>query len=236
MAKKKVVIVIVEGISDERAISSIRKYVRDTFGVFIHLTHGDVFSDNSYRKGIKAVVGDQVQKVMQQYKYTKNEILAVIQVADTDGAFINDDLVIVDENIGESKKYFCNSIKVSSQKKAINIQQRNKVKAAKLKTMYPTLKVQKSINYHLLYFSCNLDHVIHGEMNLNDKEKEPKAKEFDKKYKGKPKDFVDFFKKEAFAVKGTKRETWEFIQRDNNSLKQYSNFHLIFDILDDLME
>lgn len=33
MAKKKVGIVIVEGVSDERALSSIRKYVQEDFGI-----------------------------------------------------------------------------------------------------------------------------------------------------------------------------------------------------------
>ncbi|QOK25896.1 hypothetical protein IIE26_19770 [Cytobacillus oceanisediminis] len=236
MAKKKVVILIVEGVSDERAISSIRKYVKESFGIYIHLTHGDVFSDTLNRKGIKAVVGDQVQKVMQQYKYTKNEILAVIQVTDTDGAFIPDEFVIIDENIGDKKLYCCDSIKVPNQQSAINIKQRNKIKASNLRTMYSTLKVQKTIDYYLLYFSCNLDHIIHDEMNLDNTEKDPKAREFDKKYKQKPNDFMEFFKNGTFVVQGSNKETWDFIQEGKNSLGQYSNFHLIFDILDKLIE
>ncbi|MCM3217779.1 hypothetical protein M3612_25240 [Niallia taxi] len=236
MAEKKVVILIVEGVSDERTISSIRKYVKESFGVHIHLTHGDVFTDTSTRKGIKAVVGDQVTKVMQQYKYDKKDILSVIHITDTDGTFIKDDLVIIDENISE-KKYHIDSIKVPNQQSAVNIKQRNKLKASKIKTMYTATKIlSNTLDYYLLYFSCNLDHVIHNEMNLDDKEKVPKAREFEKRYKQKPNDFMEFFKDGTFAVTGSYNETWQFIQKDKNSLERYSNFHLIFNILDKLTE
>lgn len=236
MAKKNVVILIVEGISDERAISSIRKYVKDTFGIRIHLTHGDIFSDNKKRKSIKARVGDEVKKVMQQYKYDKNDILAVIQITDTDGVFINDDCILIDESFGGELAYQSESIQVSNQHKVIDIKSRNKVKASNLKIMYSTQKVQKSLDYYLLYFSCNLDHVLHNERNLGEKEKAPKAIDFEKKFKNRPNDFMEFFKSGSFAVNGTLLESWEFIQESNNSLKKYSNFHLIFDILNTLIK
>lgn len=231
MAKKNIVILIVEGISEERALSSVRKYVKDTFGIQIHLTHGDIFSDNTKKKGIKALVGDQVIKVMEQYKYTKEEILAVIQVTDTDGVFITDECIVLDEMIENNVVYHSNSIKVSNQSTVKKIQERNKFKATNLKIMHSTSKVQKNLDYYLLYFSCNLDHVLHNEPNLNQEEKAPKAKEFHKQFKDKPNDLLNFFKDEAFAVKGTLEDSWGFIQEGNNSLKKYSNFHFVFDIL-----
>lgn len=231
MAKKKVVIVIVEGVSDERALSSIRKYVQEDFGIHIHLTHGDVFTEFSNRKSIKAVIGDQVQKVMNERKFRKEEILAVIQITDTDGAFIDGASVTIDESIRE-KVYLNDTIMVPDQKGVLNIKQRNKVKASNLRTMYSAPKVQKTLDYYLLYFSCNLDHVLHNERNLEDEQKNLKAKEFNRRYNRTPNDFLEFFLKESFAVKGAHKETWEFIQEGNNSLNQYSNFHLIFDILD----
>jgi hypothetical protein len=233
LANKKVVIVIVEGVSDERALSSIRKYVQQNFGIHIHLTYGDVFSEFSNRKSIKAVIGDQVLKVMNERKFRKKEILAVIQITDTDGAFIDDDSIKIDESISE-KVYLDDTIMVPDQKGAVNIKQRNKFKAANLRTMYSALKVQQSLDYYLLYFSCNLDHVLHNVRNLEDEQKDLKAKEFNRRYKRKPNDFLEFFLKGSFAVKGSHKETWEFIQVGNNSLHQYSNFHLIFDILDNL--
>lgn len=236
MIKKSVVILIVEGVSDERALSSVRKYVKDKFGIHIHLIGGDVFADNTKRKSIKAIVGDQVQKVMQQYKYTKNQILAVIQVTDTDGVFIDDAFILVDESLGEELVYNSKSIQVSNHDYAIKIKQRNKYKASNLNIMYSTTKVQKNLDYYLLYFSCNLDHVLHNECNVLKKDKTPKAKEFDRKFKNNSNDFMEFFKSGEFTVKGTLLESWEFIKEGNNSLGRYSNFYHIFDILDALIK
>lgn len=234
MAKKKVVIVMVEGISDEQALSSLKKYFKDVLGIYIYFTSGDIFSNNKNRKGIKATVGDHLEKVMNVTKFTKEDILAVIQITDTDGTFINDDAIIIDNSITD-KKYLDECIAVPDQQTAVNIKQRNKIKALNVKTMYKTNKVKKSIYYYLLYFSCNLDHVIHNERNLNDSEKAPKAKEFDKRFKGKPNDFLDFFKNGDFAVDSTYEDTWEFIQQGHNSLGKYSNFRLLFDIVDSLI-
>ena len=33
----------------------------------------------------------------------------------------------------------------------------------------------------------------------------------------------------SFAVEGNYKDTWNFIQQDTNSLKRYSNIHLLFD-------
>ncbi|MDA2513230.1 hypothetical protein PDN74_23180 [Bacillus cereus] len=236
MAKKKVVIVIVEGISDERALSSITKYVKELFDIHIHFAKGDLFSKHiDARKGIKGAIGDEVQKVMNERKYLKKEILAVIQVTDTDGTFIDDKSVVVDENINVKTLYLDEAIKVCDQNGAIHIKQRNKDKSSRLKTMFTTDKV-KNFPYYLLYFSCNLDHVIHDERNMEDEKKTQKAREFNKKFKGNLNDFLEFFTDNQFVVDGTIRETWEFIQRENNSLKKFSNFHLIFAILDMLLK
>ncbi|WOA60675.1 hypothetical protein [Bacillus mycoides] len=236
MAKNKVVILIVEGISDERALSSITKYVKEIFDIHIHFANGDIFSKRiDARKGIKGAIGDEIQKVMNERKYLPEHILAVIQVADTDGTFIDDKLVVVDKSINVNTLYLDEVIKVCNQNGAINIKQRNKDKASRLKTMFTTNKI-KSFPYYLLYFSCNLDHVIHDEQNLEDEKKTQKAREFNRKFKGKPNDFLEFFKENQFVVDGTIKETWEFIQSENNSLKKFSNFHLIFNILDMLLK
>lgn len=235
MAKKKVVIVIVEGVSDERALSSINKYMKEVFDIHIHFTRGDIFTKNKHNtKAIKAVVGDEIQKVMNETKYSKKDILAVVQITDTDGTFIDESSVTVDETLDVNKIYLNNCIKVANQNRAVGIKQRNKEKSSRLKTMYSVDQV-KGIPYYLLYFSCNLDHIIHNERNLDEGEKTSKAREFSKKYRHKLDDFLKYFKESSFVVNGSHRETWEFIQIANNSLGRFSNFHLIFDILDTLL-
>lgn len=101
--------------------------------------------------------------------------------------------------------------------------------------MYTATQV-KNIPYYLLYFSCNLDHVIHDNSNLEESNKTNIANQFRKKYKNNPKEFMEFFNSSHFTVNGTLTETWEFIKKDSNSLQQFSNFHLIFDIILQLLE
>ncbi|MBE0337776.1 hypothetical protein [Paenibacillus sp. 23TSA30-6] len=233
MARKRAVIIIVEGVSDERALSTITKYAKELFDVHIHFSNGDIFTRAS-NKGAKAVVGDEIQKVMNETKYTKKDILAVIQITDTDGTFIKDDSVIVDHTLDRKLLYLSDSIKVSEPHKALEIRRRNKNKAHSLKTMYSATTIKKDIPYYLLYFSCNLDHIIHDERNLEEEYKTSKARTFSGKFKNKPDDFLNFFKDNSFVVTGTLKETWDFIQDGHHSLGRYTNFHIIFDILNTL--
>lgn len=230
---RKVVVLIVEGVSDEKALSPLTRYVKDKLGIHIHTTHGDVFSDyKNSRKSIKSVIGDQITRVMNETKFKKKDIVAVIQITDTDGVFIDDTCVKVNPTIHE-KRYEDHCIIVSNEQDAIKIRNRNKIKARKLRTMYSSNVIQSNVNYYLLYFSCNMDHVLHGERGPDDREKYLKAKEFDKKYKN-PQMFKEFFMNQSFSVDGTLKDTWKFIEQDSNSLKKFSNFHLIFSILDSL--
>lgn len=230
MPKKKVVLIFVEGISDERALSSISKFVRDVYDIHIHFTNGDVFTKRA-EKQVKAMIGDEIKKVLNERKYAKNDLLAVIHITDTDGVFINDEFVVVDESIiGDAILYTEDVIKVPSQVKATQIKQRNRDKARKLKMMSNASEIN-NLPYFLLYFSCNLDHVIHNDSNLQESLKTSKAREFNNKFKEKTSEFYDFFNHNSFVVPGTAKETWAFIEKDLNSLRRNSNFRLIFSIL-----
>lgn len=232
MNRKKVVIVLVEGVSDERALSSITKYVKEIYDIHIHFTNGDIFTKKT-GKAVKAVVGDEIKKVIEITKYLKEDILAVIQITDTDGVFINEEFITVDASIGDKVIYSQDFITVSNQSKATSIKHRNKEKSMNLKTMSTTSLISK-LPYYLLYFSCNLDHVIHDNCSLLDELKTQKAREFNKKFRENPSDFYNFFNKGTFVVNGSNKDSWEFIQKDKNSLGRFSNFHLIFNILDSL--
>lgn len=50
----------------------------------------------------------------------------------------------------------------------------------------------------------------------------------DDKYEGKVQDFIEFISNEDIAVPGTYKETWKYIEKDQNSLQRHSNMHLIF--------
>ena len=48
------------------------------------------------------------------------------------------------------------------------------------------------------------------------------------RYEGKVEEFIQFISNPSFAVDGSYKQTWKFIEKDNNSLKRYTNMHLIF--------
>ena len=80
------------------------------------------------------------------------------------------------------------------------------------------------IPYSFYYFSCNLDHVLHGRNNLSEAEKIVCSRDFDLKYADDPNAFIRFMKDESFAVQGTYQETWTFIKQGVHSLERHSNF------------
>lgn len=83
--------------------------------------------------------------------------------------------------------------------------------------------------YKMLYFSRNLEHVLHNAPLTNDSAKMSLADQFDSQYKGKLNEFIKLVSDPEIAPSGNYNETWEFIQKGTNSLHRHSNLHLIFD-------
>ncbi|MBP1754025.1 MAG: hypothetical protein H6Q59_423 [Firmicutes bacterium] len=77
--------------------------------------------------------------------------------------------------------------------------------------------------------SCNLDHLLFNELkNHSNDEKEEMADEFAGRYEGKAEEFIVFISDETYAVPGTYRETWKFIEKNDHSVKRHTNIQLIF--------
>lgn len=135
--KSKVVIIIVEGESDEFSLSPIKKWIKDKLDVRIQFTGGDIFTKSEHRnQSVKATVGDYINAIIKEYKFNLTDIVAVIQVTDTDGTFINNSKVIIDSSLSVDKVYNDNEIKVRDNIIQRNIINRNNDKANKLRTMY----------------------------------------------------------------------------------------------------
>ena len=72
-------------------------------------------------------------------------------------------------------------------------------------------------------------HVLYGELkNYSDEEKQRLSDEFADKYDGRAEEFVTFISEPAIAVLGTYQKTWDYIEKDKNSLHRHSNMHFIF--------
>lgn len=70
---------------------------------------------------------------------------------------------------------------------------------------------------------------MYGELkDYSDEEKQILSDDFADRYDGKVGEFVEFIFSENIAVQGTYQKTWDYIEKDLNSLNRHTNMHLIF--------
>jgi hypothetical protein len=223
MKTKKVVLFIVEGISDQTSLALILSKLIRNENVRFHIVNGDITSDyQTTGSNVITKVNEQIKRFLSSNFLKKTDILTVIQLIDTDGAYVGRDY-IKEDNI-EGFLYCSDCIKAKKIEVVLN---RNQKKSSILNKLSTCSKIS-GIPYSLYYFSCNLEHVLHNECNVEDDKKDELAEKFADSYYGKEEQFVEFIKNEEFAAPGDYKETWEFIKIGNNSLKRFCNFHLFF--------
>ncbi len=224
MREKKVIVVIVEGPSDENAIGGILKEFFSSEEVQFTVVHGDITSDESTTvANVITKIDKLINDVKIKYGYRRNDFIKVIHLTDMDGAFTNDCIRNADV---EKIHYYEDHIE------GRNIQaidRRNKHKSEILCKLYSTGKVH-NIGYRIYFNSCNLEHVLYGVLkDFNDEEKTLLSDDFADKYEGKVDDFIKFISDETLAVPGTYKATWKYIENGKHSLERHSNMHLIFE-------
>lgn len=222
-ASKKVILLIVEGPSDSSTLNPILKQIFSENNVRFHIVYGDITIANGI-SSINAVkhVNNCIKQEMQTTKYRKQDFIRIIHIIDTDGAFISDE----DINYADVNEILYNDTSIITSK-VDQIKYRNETKRKVVERLYRTGKVN-DIPYEIYYFSRNMEHVLHDESgNLTDDEKERKADEFVDTYKNDINSFINFIKNSDFAVQGDFNATWDFILKNNNSLKRHSNIHLM---------
>lgn len=81
--------------------------------------------------------------------------------------------------------------------------------------------------YRIYFNSCNLEHVLYCELkDFTDEEKQILSDDFADRFDGKVDEFIS---DPIVAVPGTYQKTWDYIEKDKNSLNRHSNMHLIFE-------
>lgn len=223
MSEKKVVAVIVEGPSDENAIGGILKEIFSSEEVQFAVVHGDITSDNGTTKeNAVSKIGALIETIRSRYGYNWRDFVRIIHIADTDGAFAQN---CIKETEVENIQYYEDHIEYFDIEE---VKKRNMHKSEIMFKLYTTGKI-RNIQYRLYFNSCNLEHVLYNELkDFSDDEKEILSDEFAEKYEGKVLEFIEFISDKSFAVDGTYRETWKYIEKDKNSLQRHSNMHLIF--------
>lgn len=220
---KKVVLFIVEGLSDEAALNSSLKAFFNNLTHRFHVVHGDITSDRcSSPSNIKSRVGDLLKKFLSQYPIKKSDIVQIIQLIDTDGAFIpHEQVVYKDTKLSYDWEQICTD-------KVEAMRDRNTRKSHIVECLYSCSKIS-GIHYKMYYFSRNLEHVLYNEVgDMEDSQKIRLADKFDKQYKGNLEQFIALLSDPTIAPTGDYLTTWEFIKQGTNSLHRHSNLYLIF--------
>ena len=221
---KKVILYLVEGPTDEDALSPVLKKVLHREEVRFHVVHGDMTS-NWRISGANAVktVYEHMELERKRYGFEKRDIIKVIHLVDIDGAFIPEDRVLKGRD--RTLRYYDDRIEAPDPERII---ERNRRKSKILQRLCTADAVGK-VPYFVYYFSRNLEHVLHNnEEDLSDDKKIRYADSFADKYGLDQKGFQDFMSSGDFAVPGEFHETWNFIMQDLNSLHRHCNFHLLF--------
>lgn len=219
MARKKVVLVIVEGPSDDTALGIVLNQIYDKDSVYVHIMHGDITTRKGVRSdNIVAKIGDEVRVYAKSKHYSAKDFKQIIHIVDTDGAYIPDEKIIFDSEC-DKPSYESDGIHTSYQQGII---ERNKQKIGNLYRLRGTGQIW-NVPYSVYYMSCNLDHVLHNKRNSTDEEKETDAYAFAKKYKNDVDGFVSFICDSNFSVNGDYKESWVHIEAGMNSIERYTN-------------
>ncbi|STO30933.1 Uncharacterised protein [Fusobacterium necrogenes] len=211
--KRKVVLILVEGASDKTALGLIEKFYRSR-NLKVYITNGDITSNGTTTfTNCTDSLKEIVREFREDKKLEKEDISEIIHIIDTDGAFIPDDCIVVDKTLSDFY-YTLDCIKANSKRK---VKIRNDRKIEIIQKLLNTKKIDKAINYRMFYMSCNLDHVLHNEMNLDNTLKVEKAFEFRRKFNNNKSGFIEFFNSSECKANGNYKATWDFIQQGKNS-------------------
>lgn len=223
MARRKVVLFVVEGPSEELALGYILSRLFEGQGaVRIEVMYGDILTKwrfgtvPSGRTPAKDVA-DRVRDCVVDYlggnspKLKWTDLACIIQLSDTDGAYVADDFVACEDDAELRRTLNTFHMKQESTKRL-------------LRRSHLTYRGQ-SVPYGLYYFSKNLEHALHNrDEGLSDEDKLVLARRFQQEYRNDVNGFIELMK-ELCPCLGYK-ESWDFIRESTNSCSRCSNFLL----------
>ena len=222
--EKKVLLVIVEGRTDSDALELCLSSIFSRDDLIVEITHGDITSRaGATPASIRRKVGKIVHAFLARNHFlTRNDIREVIELTDTDGAFIPEDAVYQNSTSGKIR-YSTSAITTPCRR---SILERNKRKSSCLKELVKTRTVLGTIPYRIFFMSCNIEHVLHNKLNCGEREKVKFALDFALRFKDNPSGFKHFMETSDFAVLGSYEDSWKFLGQGTESLKRHRNLAL----------
>ena len=231
---KKVVLFLVEGVSDELALGPMLSKIIQSDQVKFKVIHGDITSD--YYRMTPATITNKIKDVVRSFLgsiYRIDDIAEIVHIVDSDGVYISDSQILSDT----CEKTTYRDATIHTQY-SHEIKKRNTFKRTVLNMLSQRTSIRlgrgssEDIPYRLLYMSCNLDHVIVGDRNLDITQKKAKAIEFSDSFYDNPNGFYEFFMNTDILKGQTYTESWDHLRKDNNSLSRCSNLGIYLDSID----
>lgn len=234
--KKKVVLLIVEGESDETLLLDRLRELFKGHEIRFEPQHGDILYDiKQTGKPIKDIIGETIKEVLLKRKFKHSDILAVIHIMDTDGCLINEENVVVD-NLQQVLTYYQNNcISVLDDTQRRNILTRNGIRSRNIRTMNSVQSiVSKKYTYQIFYFSWNLEHVVFNEPNPSSESKVDNIESFLENLASPIEDYLKQYMPVLTKQEYEERylESWSDVSEGTKSLQRSTNIPLMFDFIE----
>lgn len=223
--ESKTVIFIVEGASDKSALEKIfKKIYRRNKEIEFTFTSGDISSDPDINiSNVENRIYEKVQEVMQDKKLKRQDVIQIVQIFDTDGAYIPDSAIINGSTY--AFQYSTTNISCTYPQRAI---ERNERKREIINHLLNQTMI-KSYPYEMYFMSCNLDHALYNEINLDKELKQEYADEFYERFIGKEYMFPAFLESDVVNdVPDNMSASWRYIREGLHSLERHTNLHIYF--------
>ena len=182
---KKVIVVIVEGVSDKVSFEGYLNALCSDKTVFFSVYKGDLMTDYEQdEETTNDILKQLVQESCESSNFRIEDISMVIQIADTDGCFAKDVIQQnTDSSNNDSVRYFEDKIlakNVLSFSKTQEYKKERLLDCLKMSEIEITLNIK--IPYEIYYMSCNLECALHNVYNATDEEKADLSEEFAAKF------------------------------------------------------
>ena len=222
---RKTVLFIVEGSSDKAALEKIfRSIYKNNKRIDFKFADGDISSDETTTKeNVEARIYKIVQEYMKDKKLTKSDIYQIVQLFDTDGAYIPETSIVFGgayQITYSTANIICRDIQ--------KVVSRNKLKSSIMDYLLGIQNI-RDIPYSMYFMSCNLDHALYDEINLDKDLKQDYADAFYERFIGKERKFIEFLRSEVVnGVPDTFNGSWRYIKEGLHSLERHTNLHIYF--------
>ena len=220
--RRKLVIIIAEGKSEENALFSVMKSFFSPDEVIFHVMNGDMMTKN--QRNITKIVDAIISEESRRYGLQRSDIRKVVQLTDTDGCFIPDRYIVEDESLSHIA-YSEECIRTPFPQ---SIQQRNMKRRRAISSLVAVRELKGRIPYSIYYFSRNIEHALYGiDKAVSDSRKTDLAYEFSDRFSYNDAAFIRYLEEEDICPGEDYESSWEAIGNDRESLKRHSNLILL---------